>query len=84
MRGHGSQWISNKINIQHPGELKKSKSWEPFWSYQLNSTADLANLAHFEVNGQDEKIIKATLGHGIFTVRESLGEDTYQNRHKFV
>jgi hypothetical protein len=26
---------------------KKSKSWEPLWSYQLNSTADLANLAQF-------------------------------------
>ena len=34
MRGHGYQWISNKINIRHPGQLKKSKSWEPFWSYQ--------------------------------------------------
>ena len=21
--GHGSQWISNKINIRHPGQLKK-------------------------------------------------------------
>ena len=41
------QWISHKINIRHPWQLKKSKSWEPFWSYQLNSTADLANLAHF-------------------------------------
>ena len=44
---------------------------------ELPATSDLANLAHFEVNGQDEKIIKATLGHGIFTVRESIGEDTY-------
>ena len=26
---------------------KKSKSWWPFWSYQLNSTANLANLAQF-------------------------------------
>ena len=26
---------------------KRSKSWGPFWSYQLNSTATLANLAHF-------------------------------------
>jgi hypothetical protein len=44
MRGHGSQWISNKINIRHPGQLKKLKSWEPFWSYQLNSTANPAHL----------------------------------------
>ena len=47
MCGHGSQLISNKINIRHPGQLKKSKSWEPFWSYQLNSTANFANLAQF-------------------------------------
>ena len=32
------------MNIQHPWQLKKSKSWEPFWSYQLNSTANPANL----------------------------------------
>ena len=29
--------------------MKKSKSREPFWSYQLNTTADLANLAQFWV-----------------------------------
>ena len=45
--GHRLQWISNKMNIRHPGQLKKSKSWGPFWSYQLNSTANLANLAQF-------------------------------------
>ena len=44
MRVHGSQWISNKINIRHPGQLKKWKSWELFWSYQLNSTANPAHL----------------------------------------
>ena len=27
------------MNNQHPWPLKKSKSWGPFWSYQLNSTA---------------------------------------------
>ena len=57
MRGNGSQWISNKINIRHPLQLKKSKSWEPFGSYQLNSTANPAHLpqisAYFEVNGLD-------------------------------
>ena len=42
--GHGSQWISNKINIRQPGQLKKWKSWEPFWSYQRNSTANPAHL----------------------------------------
>ena len=41
------QWILHKINILRPWQLKKSKCWEPFWSYQLNSTADLANLAQF-------------------------------------
>ena len=29
------------------GQLKKSKSWVPFWRYQLNSTTDLSNLAQF-------------------------------------
>ena len=57
MRGHGSQWISYKINFRHPGQLKKWKSWEPFWSYQLNSTANPAHLPqiwpNIEVNGLD-------------------------------
>ena len=44
MRGHGSQWISYKINIRHPLQLKKSKSWELFRSYQLNSAANPAHL----------------------------------------
>ena len=42
--GHRHQWISHKMNIRHPGQLKKIKSWGPFWSYQLNSTANLAHL----------------------------------------
>ena len=33
-----------KMNIWHPGQLKKLKSWGWFWSYQLNSTANLAHL----------------------------------------
>ena len=45
MRGHGSRCFSYKMYNRHPTQLKKSKSWEPFWSYQLNITADLANLA---------------------------------------
>ena len=57
MHGHGSQWISYKISIRHPLQLKKSKYWEPFRSYQLNSTANPAHLpqnwAKFEVNGLD-------------------------------
>ena len=57
MRGHGSQWISCRINIRHAMQLKKSKSWEPFRSYQLNSIANPADLPHnsakFEVNGLD-------------------------------
>ena len=55
MRGHGTQWILYKINIRHPLQLKKSKSWEPFRSYQQNSTANPAHLPqiwpNFEVNG---------------------------------
>ena len=42
MWGQKQQWISHKINIRHPWQLKKSKSWEPFWSYQLYSSANLA------------------------------------------
>ena len=44
MWGQKQQWISHKINIRHPWQLKKSKSWEPFWSYQLKSTANQAHL----------------------------------------
>ena len=29
---------------------KKSKSWVPFWSYQLNSTANLAHLPQIRAN----------------------------------
>ena len=44
MWGQKYQWISHKMNIWHPWQLKKSKSWMPFWSYQLNSTANPAHL----------------------------------------
>jgi hypothetical protein len=30
------------MNNRHQWPLKKSKSWGQFWSYQLNSTANLA------------------------------------------
>ena len=47
------------LNIRHPGQLTKWKSWEPFWSYQLNSTANPAHLPHiwakFEVNGLERQ-----------------------------
>ena len=35
------------MNNRHPWTLKKSKSWGPFWSYQLNSTANSAHFARF-------------------------------------
>ena len=35
------------MNNRHPWPLKKSKFWGPFWSYQLNSTANSAHLAQF-------------------------------------
>ena len=38
------QWISAKIKVWHPWQLKKSKSWGPLRSYQLNSSANSANL----------------------------------------
>ena len=36
------------MNNRHPWQLKKSKSWGPFQSYQLNSTVNTAHLAHFQ------------------------------------
>ena len=41
------QWISYKMKVWHPLLLKKSKSWGPFWTYQLKSTANSAHLAQF-------------------------------------
>ena len=32
------------MNNRHPWPLKKSKSWGPFWSYQLDSRANPAHL----------------------------------------
>ena len=37
------------MNIRHPGQLKKSKSWGPFWSYWLKSTANFAHLPKNQV-----------------------------------
>ena len=39
LRAQG-EWISNKmnkLNNWNPWQLKKSNSYEPFWSYELNS-----------------------------------------------
>ena len=33
-----------EIKVRQLWHLKKSKSWEPFWSYQLDSTANSAHL----------------------------------------
>ena len=35
------------MNNRHPWQLKKSKSWGPFWSYQLNSTANICQFSLF-------------------------------------
>ena len=32
------------MKVLHPWHLKKSKSWGPFWSYHLDSSANLAHL----------------------------------------
>ena len=37
-------WVAMEMNIRHPGQLKKIKSWGTFWSYQLESSANLAHL----------------------------------------
>ena len=67
MRGHGCQWFSHKMNNRHPLQLKKSKSWEPFGSYQLNCTANLAHLPqnrpNFEVNGLDWPVVQKQTIH---------------------
>ena len=42
------------MNNRNPWPLKKSKSWGLFWSYQLNSTANSAHLAHFHQNGPQD------------------------------
>ena len=44
MRAPRSQCFSPQMNNWHPWQLKKSKSWGPFWSYLLNSTANTAHL----------------------------------------
>ena len=36
-----------QMNNRHPLQLKKSKSWGPFRSYQLNCKANSTQLAHF-------------------------------------
>ena len=33
-----------QMKNRHPCQLKKLKSWGPFWSYQLNTTANLTHL----------------------------------------
>ena len=40
------------MNTRHPWPLKKSKSWGPFWSYQLNSTANSAYSPRNGLNWQ--------------------------------
>ena len=44
MRAPRYQCSSHQMNIQQPWQLKKSKSWGLFWSYQLDSSANPAHL----------------------------------------
>ena len=44
MRAPRSHCFSPHMNNRHLWQLKKSKSWGPFWSYQLNSSANPAHL----------------------------------------
>jgi hypothetical protein len=37
------------MNIRHPGQLKKLKSWGPIWSYQLNRINGLPDLDFFQL-----------------------------------
>jgi hypothetical protein len=49
--GDRQQWISYKMNIPHPRQVKGLKFWGPFWSYQLNSNANLAIYQEIRQNG---------------------------------
>ena len=44
MRAPRSHCFSPHMSNRHIWQLKKSKFWGPFWSYQLNSTANPAHL----------------------------------------
>ena len=46
-------WGLGSNEFQLKWHLKKLKSWVPFWSYQLNCSANSAHLARFLVNGLD-------------------------------
>jgi hypothetical protein len=68
------------MNIRHPGQLKKSKSWEPFGSYQLNSMRILPIWPNFEVNGLDWQCCLAggsKTAPKIFIFSIVLGADIY-------
>ena len=45
--GIGSNGFDTKWIFGTHCNWKKRKSWEPFWSCQLNTTANSAHLAHF-------------------------------------
>ena len=49
MKNAGAQIAMNFSSHEGLGHMviEKSKSWGPFWSYQLNSTANSAHLAQF-------------------------------------
>ena len=60
------------MNYRHPWQLKKSKSWEPFWSYQLNSTA---NPAHLPQNWQCYLAGSSKTAPRILIFRIAMGAD---------
>ena len=45
--GLASNEFHIKLKVCYPRQLKKSKSWGPFWSYQLNSSVYSAHFAGF-------------------------------------
>ena len=49
--GPNSNGFQLKWRFGTHGNWKKSKSWGPFWSYQISSTANSAHFARFLVNG---------------------------------
>jgi hypothetical protein len=60
------------MNIWHPGQLKKLKSWGRFRSYQLNSTANLAHLPRNQAKWAELAVMSKT-AHRILIFSTGMG-----------
>ena len=68
------------MKVWHPWQLKKSKSWGSFLSYQLNSTANSVHFAQFL--GKQALQIKASSFKSCFQTLEHLtvGQNNFDNK----